>query len=291
MAITNFIPEIWAAQLQSSLKKALVFGGSAVVNRNYEGQIANSGDTVHITSITRPTIAPYVKNVTVIAPETLTDATRALVIDQAKYFAFEVDDVDMRQAANGGALLSEAADEAAYGLADTADSYIWGLMVAGTAADNQIADTLINTSALAVQGLIDLKLKLDEADVPQQGRFAVVPPWYHALLLGSDTFVRVDASGTAEALRDGVVGRAFGFNVALSNNIAAAAGTDAVVDDYTVVAGHPSAVTYAEQINKVEAYRPESAFSDAIKGLHLYGAKVVRPDALATLDASLTAVA
>ena len=113
MAITNFIPEIWAAQLQSSLKKALVFGGSAVVNRNYEGQIANSGDTVHITSITRPTIAPYVKNVTVIAPETLTDATRALVIDQARYFAFEVDDVDMRQAANGGALLSEAADEAA----------------------------------------------------------------------------------------------------------------------------------------------------------------------------------
>lgn len=291
MAISNFIPEIWAAQLQSSLKKALVFGGSAAVNRSYEGQIANSGDTVHITSITRPTIAPYVKNVTVIAPETLTDATRALVIDQAKYFAFEVDDVDMRQSANGGALLSEAADEAAYGLADTADSYIWGVMVDGAAAGNKYTERLVDTAALAVKGLIDLKLKLDENNVPQQGRFAIVPPWYHALLLGSDTFVRVDASGTAEALRNGIVGRAFGFDVALSNNIAAVAGADNEVDDYKIVAGHPSATTYAEQINKVEAYRPESAFSDAIKGLHLYGAKVVRPSALATLQASLTAIA
>jgi hypothetical protein len=70
VAITNFIPEIWSAQLLSSLKKTLVFAGPTTVNRNYEGEIANAGDTVRITSISRPTIADYTKNVTAITPET-----------------------------------------------------------------------------------------------------------------------------------------------------------------------------------------------------------------------------
>jgi hypothetical protein len=252
------------------------------VNRNYEGDIANFGDTVHITSISRPTVADYTKDVTSISPETLTDATRALVVDQAKYFAFEVDDIDMRQARAGGALMSEAAQEAAYSLADTADLYIAGLY-SGAQAGNQITTTAITTAALAVTGLINLKVKLDVANVPQQGRYVIVPPWYHGLLLQSDTFVRVDASGSSEALRNGQVGRAFGFDVYVSNNV-----TNTTGDDYRVCAGVPSAITFAQQIAKVEAYRPEAAFSDALKGLSLYGAKLVRPDAIATLIASIT---
>jgi hypothetical protein len=282
MAITNFRPEVWTAELLSSLKKALVFGGPQAVNRNYEGDIANFGDTVHITSISRPTVADYTKDVTAINPETLTDATRALVVDQAKYFAFEVDDIDMRQARSGGALMSEAAMEAAYALADTADLYLAGLY-SGAQAGNQISTTAVTSAALAVQGLINLKVKLDVANVPQQGRYVIVPPWYHGLLLQSDTFVRVDASGTSEALRNGHVGRAFGFDVFVSNNV-----TNTTGDDYRVCAGYPGAITFAQQIAKVEAYRPEAAFSDALKGLSLYGAKLVRPDGIATLIASIT---
>lgn len=282
MAITNFIPEVWSAQLLSSLKKSLVFAGPTVVNRNYEGEIANAGDTVRITSISRPTVADYTKNSTTITPENLTDAARTLVIDQAKYFAFEVDDIDLRQSANGGALMSEAADEAAYALADTADQYVAGLYV-GVDAANAISTTSITTAALAVSNLIALKVKLDNANVPTQGRYVIVPPWYHGLLLGSDLFVRVDASGTSEALRNGMVGRAFGFDVLVSNNCVNVTG-----DDYIVQAGYPGAFTFAEQIAKVEAYRPESAFSDALKGLHLYGAKLVRPTGIATLTASIT---
>src|SRR5665811_2580045 len=94
MAITNFIPEIWSAQLLTSLKKSLVFAGPGVVNSNYEGEIQQSGDTVRIVSISRPTVATYTKNSTTITPETLTDAQRSLLIDQSKYFAFEVDDID-----------------------------------------------------------------------------------------------------------------------------------------------------------------------------------------------------
>lgn len=282
MAVSNFQPEIWAAELLSSLKKSLIYAGPSIVNRNYEGEIANAGDTVRITSISRPTVATYTKDSTTISPETLTDAQQTLLIDQAKYFAFEVDDVDLRQARDGGALMSEAAMEAGYALADTTDQYVAGLYT-GAAAGNQLGTVSVTTSALAITQLLNLRKKLNEANVPQQGRYVVVPPWFETLLLGADLFNRVDASGTAEGLRNGIVGRAFGFDVLVSNNAPLVTG-----DDYAVMAGHPSAITFAEQISKVEAYRPESAFSDAIKGLHLYGAKLVRPTAIATVVASIT---
>ena len=282
MAITNFIPEVWSAQLLASLKKSLIFAGPGVANRNYEGDISESGDTVRITSISRPTVATYTKDSTTITPETLTDAQRTLLIDQSKYFAFEVDDIDMRQARSGGALMDEAAVEAAYALADVADQYVAGLYV-GVDSSNAISTTSITTAALAVSNLIALKVKLDTANVPQQGRYVIIPPWYHGLLLGSDLFTRVDASGNSEGLRNGMVGRAFGFDVLVSNNCVNVTG-----DDWIVQAGYPGALSFAEQITKVEAYRPESAFSDALKGLHLYGAKLVRPTGIATLTASIT---
>ena len=282
MAITNFIPEVWSATLLSSLKKSLVFAGPQTVNRNYEGEISQMGDTVHIVSISRPTVAAYVKNVTAIVPETLTDADRTLLIDQCNYFAFEVDDVDMRQSRSGGALMTEAAQEAAYGIADIVDLYVAGLYTDADAA-NKISTTAITTAALAVTGLVNLKVKLDNANVPQAGRYVILPPWYLGLLLQSDTFVRVDASGTSDALRNGLVGRAFGFDVFMSNNV-----TNVTGDDYLVSAGYTGAITFATQINKVEAYRPESAFSDALKGLSLFGAKLVRPSGIATLTASIT---
>lgn len=282
MAVTNFIPEVWSARLLSSLKKSLVFAGPGQVSRDYEGEIRDSGDTVRITSISRPTIAPYVKNVTSITPETLTDAQRSLLIDQSKYFAFEVDDIDYRQSVNGGALMNEAAQEAAYGLADTADSYVAGLYT-GVAAANLISAFSVTTGALAVTGLLNLKAKLDSANVPSANRYVIIPPWYEALLMSSDLFVRVDASGSDQALRNGIIGRAFGFDVLVSNNCINSAG-----DDWIVQAGIPSAYAFAEQIVKTEAYRPESAFSDALKGLHVYGAKLVRPDAIACLTASIT---
>lgn len=279
MAIT-FIPEIWSAKMLVSLKKSLVFAQPGVVNRDYEGDIANAGDTVRIKSLNRPTIGTYTKNSTTITPETLTDAQRSLLIDQAKYFAFEVDDIDAAQSVGGD--LQTALQEAAYGLRDVADQYVASLYT-GAASANQIGTVSVTTAALAYTQLRKLATKLDEANVPQEGRYVIVPPWYYGLLLEDDKFVRVDASGTSEGLRNGVVGMALGFDVMKSNNCVLVTG-----DDYAVQAGHPSAIAYAEQIVKVESYRPESAFSDAIKGLHVYGSKLVRPDAIATVVASIT---
>lgn len=280
MSVTNFIPEIWAATLLSSLKKSLVFGSSYVVNRNYEGEIRNAGDTVRITSISRPTVAPYTAGSTSITPEQLTDSQRSLVVDQCKYFAFEVDDVDARQAANGGALMDEAATEAAYALGDSVDQYIAGLFTEAD-TDNEISTTTINTGDLALQYLVELKIRLDKKDVPSAPRYVIIPPWYHGLLLRSTAFNSAANYGSNDVLMNGEVGRAFGFRVLVSNNCASLGS-----NDWRVYAGHPTALTFAEQINKVEAYRPEDSFSDALKGLHLYGAKIVRPQAIATLVAS-----
>ena len=279
MALT-FIPEVWSAQILTSLKKNLVYAQEGVVNRDYEGDITGQGDTVRIRSIGRPTIATYVKGSTSITPEQLTDAQRALYIDQAKYFAFEVDDIDAAQSTGGE--LDEGLTEAAYGLRDVADQYVASLYT-GAQSANQLGTVSVTTAALAYTQLRKLSVKLDEANVPQEGRYVVVPPWYYGLLLEDDKFVRVDASGTAAGLRNGVVGQALGFDVMKSNNAPLVTG-----DDYAVIAGHRSAISYAEQIVKVETYRPEDSFSDAIKGLHVYGAKLVRPDAIATVIASVT---
>ena len=275
----NFTPEIWSAMMLESLKKNLVYGDPSVVNRDYDGEISAQGDTVHIRSISRPTISNYTKGAT-LTYETLTDADRTLLIDQAKSFSFVVDDIDKAQQPGGA--LEGALTEATYSLRDVADQYIAGLYT-GAASANAIGTVSVTTAALAYTQLRRLKVKLDEANVPQQGRFVVVPAWYHGLLLEEDKFVRVDASGTDQALRNGIVGRALGFDVLMSNNAPLVTG-----DDYAVIAGYPKAISFAEQINKVEAYRPEDSFSDALKGLHVYGAKLVRPDGIATVIASQT---
>lgn len=283
MAITNFKPQIWSARLLVAWRKALVYGGPMVVNRDYEGDIADAGDVVKITSISDPTIADYVANSTTITPEELTDAQRNLVIDQSKYWAFKVDDVDKRQAK--GNVMPEAMSRAAYKLADTADQYVAGLYT-GVAAGNNLG-TVPVVAATPEDAyddvLVPLKVVLDEADVPTVGRYCVVPAWFHGRLLRDDRFVSADKAGTTEGLRNGFVGRAAGFDIMMSNNCPNPTG-----DDYVVQAGVNAAISFAEQINKTEAYRPESSFSDAVKGLALYGAKLVRPDGIAIATASQT---
>lgn len=280
MAITRFIPEIWSAVLLRALETRLVYAQAGVVNRDYEGEIADAGDTVRITSISDPTIGDYVPNSTTITPEELTDAQRTLVIDQSKYFAFKVDDVDMRQAK--GNVMGEAMRRAAYQLAKTADSYVAGLYT-GVVAANNLGTVAVTTGALAYTQIRKLKLALDEGDVPEEGRYLIAPPWFYSLLLEESKFLDASASGSTDPLLNGRIGRTLGFELMQSNQAPNPTG-----DDFVVQAGVNGAISYAEQINKTEAYRPESSFSDAVKGLHLYGAKLIRPDHIAVVTASQT---
>jgi hypothetical protein len=282
MSITRFRPEIWSAALLVALRKKLVYAGPGVVNRDYEGDIQAAGDTVRITSISDPTIGTYSANTTTVTPEELTDAQRTLVVDQAKYFAFFVDDVDARQAK--GNVIPEAMRRAAYKLADVVDQYVAALYTQIQTANvlnsgSAITLTAVDTSThedLWNKVIVPLKVKLDEANLPTEGRYLVIPPWAHGYLLQSVLFTRVDASGTSEGLRNGMVGRAGGFDILVSNNCPVPSGSD-----YIFMAGTDMAISFAEQINKTEAYRPEAKFADAVKGLMLYGAKMVRPEGAA----------
>ena len=286
MAVDSFIPEVWSAELLTTLDENYVLAAPDATNRDYEGEIANAGDTVHIGSLTDPTVSTYTKNVTVIDPQTLTTSDQSLVIDQSKYFAFEVDDVDMRQVKDGGKLLSTAAKRAAVKLQELADTYIGTLMTTNAGTILTAAD--VGTSSGAYSILVQLKTKLDRNNVPQAGRWVAVSPEFYALLLGDSRFTDASAYGQGGVVANGEVGRALGFTVKVSTNLpAGTAGTGAEVSSF-IIAGHRMATTFAEQISKTEAYRPDNAFSDAIKGLHLYGAKVVRPEALAVIDVDVT---
>lgn len=280
MALTNFIPQVWSAQLLISLKKSLVYGQGGVVNRDYEGEIRAYGDTVKINSIGAVTVGDYARNTNLSDPETLTDATRTLVIDRSKFFNFQIDDLDKAQ--QNPKVMQQAMVEAAYALRNAADSYVAGLYT-GVQAGNTIgsdASPKVPTKADAYEYLVDLGTVLDENNVPEQGRWVVVPPWYHGLMLKDDRFIHATAQGDA-VIQNGVIGQAAGFTVLTSNNVPNTTGTK-----YKIMAGYSGAISYAEQINEVEGYRPEKRFADAVKGLHLYGAKLVRPEGIAVLTAN-----
>lgn len=289
MATTTFIPELWSARLLYALDKAHV--ATNLVNREYQGIIANQGDTVHINSIGAITVKDYTKNADIADPDALTTTDQTLVIDQCKYFNFQVDDVDNVQAA--GDLVDTAMSRAAYSLADVADAYLLKTIAAGAASGNTVGASsgpIALTAANVYENIVKLRTKLDKANVPNPGRTIIVPPEVYALLLMDDRFAKSDAAAGQSALLNGEVGRVAGFTVYMSNNVhtGTGTGTDTGKTPYFEITAQVStATTYAEQIIKTEAYRLEKRFADAVKGLHVYGAKVTDGSQIAKLIASV----
>lgn len=288
MAITTFIPEIWSARLLYALEKNHV--ATNFVNRDYEGQIQNAGDTVHINTIGAVTVKDYTRNSDIAAPDALATTDQTLEIDQAKYFNFQVDDVDKVQAA--GDLIDVAMGRAAYSLVDTADAFLLKTIADGAVAGNIIgsaAAPVALTSANVYENIVKLRTKLDKSNVPNTGRSICVPPEVYALLLLDDRFAKSAATAGQDALINGLVGRIAGFDVYMSNNVPTGEGTDTGKTKYfKITAQVQAATTYAEQILKTEAYRMEKRFADGVKGLHVYGAKVTDGSQIAVLLGSVS---
>lgn len=269
MAIENFIPEIWASDLLVDLRKQLVYG--SCTNRDYEGQIRQKGDTLKLTGIQNVTIKTYTPH-TDITVEAATDKEGpVLTIDQADYFAFEVDDVEAAQAA--GDVKGPLTGNAGYGMADKVDRYIAGLMDAG--AKTSVKDIAsIETASDAYDAIVKLGVALTKANVPTAGRWVVVSPDFYGMLQNDTRFI-AGTDATTETLYNGVIGRASGMTILQSNNVPTSG------QKQSIIAGTNEAVTFAQQINKVEAARMEKRFADMVKGLDLYGGVVVRPECLA----------
>lgn len=288
MAITNFIPELWSAAIQEPFDAALVYAQPNVVNRDYEGVITQMGDTVNVTSVSRPTIRTYDKTVD-ITIEDLADTGEKLVIDQGDYFAFWVNDVDRVQAA--GNFEASGAGQAGYGLRDKVDTYLAGLFQSNALADNKLGRVTVvdddpkNRTAgqlSAFQVLVKLREKLDRQSVPTNGRYVIVPPEFVSALVLDPRYTDLSASGSTDALLNGQVGRGSGFDVMVSNNAPKVGGGGADKGDWVISAGVTSALTFANQIVEVESLRGQKRFADMVRGLNVYGAKVFRPEGIAT---------
>lgn len=284
MGLQNFVGEVWTARVLANLHKAQIYAQTGVVNRDYEGEIRQKGDTVRINAIGAVTVSDYTKNSDMSAAETLTDGQTTLVIDKAKYFNFQIDDVDKAQISAN--VMDEAMREAAYALSDAQDVLISAAMAAGAHTSNLIGSTAspkqdLGTASVPYNYLVDLGVLLDQNNVPKTGRWVIVPPWFEGLLRKDVRFTGYGTAPQMDMLMNGIVGTAAGFRLLVSNNVTYTTTTT----KFKIVAGHSMAVSLAEQINGVEAYRPQLRFGDAVKGLHLYGFKVIRPQALAVLTA------
>lgn len=278
MSIQTFIPEIWSARLLEKLRNQLVYGN--LVNRDYEGEITSAGDTVHINSFGAVTIKNYTRNTEIDPPEQLSTEEQTLIIDQEKYFNFGLDDVDKAQALGG--LMEAAMDEASYGLASIADRFIADKMAKeGTASIGTDSAPITLTAANVYETFVRIKITMDKLNIPNQGRFVVVPPEVEGLLLLEDRFVSTGGSSAEGILVNGLIGKVAGIEIYTSNDVPNTSGSK-----YKIIASNRTTTTYAEQVVQTEAYRVERGFKDAIKGLHVYGGKVTRPKEVLVITAN-----
>lgn len=282
MSVESFIPELWDAAIQEPFEKNLVFTQPTVANRKYEGELKQKGDKVHIQKIGTPKVKKYNKTQGIDVDELETTVTD-LTVDQNDYWAFRVHDVDKAQTA--GDFQGPAAEAAAIGIRDECDKHAAKeISKAAKAKLGQL--TVVNDEPskagdgqiTAYKALVKLSTALNSESVPTTGRYVVIGPKTHAALLMDPRFTRVDASGTSEGLRNGIVGRAVGFDVLISNNIPSTSGRE------LVIAGVPQAFSFVEQLVETEALRSQTHFGDIVRGMILYGCAVTRPEGLATAD-------
>lgn len=274
MALENFIPRIWSARLLQNLHKAHVL--AEVANTDYEGEISSYGDTVKINAIGPVTVRDYEKGDTSIDRDELDDAQTILTIDQAKYFNFSIDDIDTAQ--QRPKVMDEAMREAAYALADQSDQFLANM---AKEADEIIDEGETQAEDVYPQ-LVEINQELDEKNVPRGDRWIVVAPWYMGKMVLAKIFEQQGSFAADDIEQEGYVGSALGLNVYMSNNLVDDYGGS---DDTLMPAGTRRAISFAEQILSTEAYRPEDSFADAVKGLYVYGGKVVDPQCMVTLRA------
>lgn len=282
MSINNFNAEIWSTNILATLEKAHVFAG--VANRDYEGDISQAGDTVRINMIGDITIGTYTKNTDISNPEELTDAQSVLVIDQQKYFNFQIDDIDKRQ--QKPKLMTEATRKAGYGLRDTVDTFFAAMHSQAGMARNTSGSPVDLVSTNIEDELVAIQETMNDNSVPQEGRFLIIPPWILSKLILAGLTTKTVNDGL---WANGLVDRVMGFDVIVSVNVSKNSSSWDITRSIAGVRGQ--SFTYAEQILETEAYRPEKRFADALKGLHVYGGKCIRPDMTLVWYADKTAEA
>tara|TARA_B110001450_G_scaffold212551_1_gene204583 strand:+ start:587 stop:1444 length:858 start_codon:yes stop_codon:yes gene_type:complete len=265
----NFIPEVFSKLLQAKFYKKSIL--PEISNTDYEGEISGQGDKVVIRTVPAVTINDYAGTITT---QELTTAKVEMLIDKAKYYSFKVDDVLAAQADIN--LLEGASTDASEGMRIAVETEV--LSGAVTGATTIGSQTTISASNI-LENILVMSKQLDELNIPEEGRFIVLSPEFISMLKQSELRQAYLTGDSTSPLRNGMVGMVDRFKVFQSNMVyTPASGSDS---GYThVLAGHPKALSFASQFTNTETVRMESTFGDQVRGLKVYGSKVVTPDAL-----------
>jgi len=267
MAITNFQPTIWSAAILERFNQANVL--IPALNRQYEGEL-RAGNTVKITAVNTPTIVDYAGASRVITPAQMTDTTQSLVINQEKAFSFIVDDIDDVQSAGS---FEPVTRDAGAALSEDAEAVVIAALKSGGTSAGTGA---ITTADHAYAAVIAIRQALVKANVPTSDRLLAVSPECASLLLGSGSkLTNFDPVGD-EPLRNGVIGRLLGFTVIEHPQLTHTSNRPALIGF------HAASVGYVGQIDKTEAGRMENKFADYVRGLNVFGTKVLRATAVQT---------
>jgi hypothetical protein len=276
MALANFLPEIWSKKLLKIFDKTVVMANLA--NRDFEGEITNAGDVVHVRTFGDVTVNNYTRDMT-ISFQALTDPMVDLLIDQQKYFAFKVDDLDKAQ--SNIDILEGYAGRAAIAIRDVVDTRLIGHYAdvdSGNVIGTDVAPITLTKDNI-YSYITQLGEKLDDCNIPQEGRNLVITPKFKTMLLQSVEFTRATSLGD-NVIQNGYIGNVAGFSVHVTTNNPAVSGV------VNLLAFTRDYVSFASQVSKIETVRPYNMFADAVKGLYLYGSKVMLPKAGAVLKAS-----
>lgn len=297
----KFIPEVWSGKL--AVKFYLATCLTEITNNDWEGEIKDQGDKVKIRHVPTVTIRDYQKGQTLQTERPGTTVIE-LNIDQGKYWAVVVDDIDAVQ--SDIKLMDQFGQDAAEQMKIAVESTVFATVYTDAHAKNKGATAgaksgdinlgatgtpLQITKANVLDWIVDMGLVLDEQNVPETGRWLLIPAWVAAMIKKSDLKdASISGDGTS-ILRNGRIGMIDRFTLYSSNNLpqaldlgtdGAAGGLNAAADvmAYEVMAGTKDAISFASQITKTETIRAETTFGDLLRGLNVFGFEVTKPEAL-----------
>ena len=288
----TFIPEVWSGKLIEKFYDATVL--AAISNTDYEGEIKKFGDKVKIRTVPTATIGTYTRGQAIVYDKP--DATVVeLEIDKGKYYAAEIDDVSAHQ--QDIKILDKWATDASEQMKIAIDTDVLGAVYTQAASANKgatagrISGSINLGAAGAAIGLkksnildhiVDLGTVLDEQNIPEQGRFLILPAWALGKIKKSDLKDASLAGDSGSIMRNGRVGMIDRFTIYSSNLLPRALGTggQAAVNCYHILAGHTNGLTFATQMTEMETLRSQDYFADMMRGLQVYGYKVIDPTAI-----------
>jgi len=302
----NFAPEIFSQKVLKFFRRASVV--EDITNTDYAGEIENFGDTVRIIKEPTVTVSSYTRG-SVVNAQDLADDQITMVVDNANAFAFKIDDIEERHshvnfealATSSGAfalkrkydanVLQAISDGAGIAGADDA-SLSGGLTTTNSALGTASAPINVETDDAGINLMLLMARTLDDQSVPEENRWFVAPPiFYEKMFQAGNKMAEVQVTGDATSpLRNGLAipGTLAGFRCYKSTALNSTAGTDQVTlsgvatdaSENIILAGHMSSTSTASHIAKTEVVRSTESFSDVIRGLHVFGRKVLRPEAM-----------